>query len=162
MRRPSPRPLTCEQIKGWIADHITRTGSPPTPQSGPVLAAPSETWADIYLALAQRFRGLVEGYSLNQLIGQVLAGRGRPLTTRQVLRWADAHRRRTGCWPTLHDGGVEGQPGEVWADINRALRYGWRGLPPSGGLRLLLKRERVIPLRPTGCPRRTARSGSAS
>ena len=75
--------------------------------------------------------------------------RGRPpkerLTVGQVLRWADAHRERTGAWPTLHSGPVGGAPMETWAAVNAALRFGVRGLPGGDTLHRLLRRERGLP-----------------
>jgi hypothetical protein len=71
-------------------------------------------------------------------------GTKRPkLTVAQVLRWADAHHRRTGRWPGAHSGPVAGAPGEIWRNINGALRQGFRGL--SGGetlAQLLVRHDR--------------------
>jgi hypothetical protein len=76
-------------------------------------------------------------------------GRGRPrLTTQQVLAWADAHHARTGRWPHARSGPVEGAPGESWANLDAALSWGHRGLPPGWSLSRLLvahgrRRDRV-------------------
>jgi hypothetical protein len=63
------------------------------------------------------------------------------LTVTQILRWADAHRGRTGRWPTAATGPVAGAPGEHWAAINSALRFGLRGLPGGDSLAQLLVRH---------------------
>jgi hypothetical protein len=78
-----------------------------------------------------------------------------PLTERQILRWARAHRRRHGTWPAQQSGPVEGVPGERWPNIDHALTAGLRGLPGSSSLARLLaatcgKRNhmRLAPLTP--------------
>jgi hypothetical protein len=63
----------------------------------------------------------------------------RPLTVEQVLAWADAHRARTGRWPSAASGPVLDAPGEHWRAIASALRYGYRGLPYRQSLARLLK-----------------------
>jgi hypothetical protein len=67
-----------------------------------------------------------------------------PLTTAQILRWADAHHRRTGRWPRTTTGPVTGAGGERWFRIDAALRYGQRGLPGGDSLARLLDRERGV------------------
>ena len=47
----------------------------------------------------------------------------------QILKWADAHRRRTGDWPRNDSGPVIGADGEKWVNIDQDLRKGLRGLP---------------------------------
>ena len=66
----------------------------------------------------------------------------RRLTVAQILAWADAHRERTGAWPTLLSGAVDGAPGQTWPAVNAALRFGLRGLPGGDTLHRLLCRER--------------------
>ena len=68
--------------------------------------------------------------------------RGPPLTEGQILAWADAHRARTGGWPSANTGGVAGVPGQSWAAIDEALRRGRRGLPGGDSLARLLDRHR--------------------
>jgi hypothetical protein len=67
---------------------------------------------------------------------------GAPLTTAQVLTWAEAHFARTGRWPHHGSGGVDGAPGQRWAAIDEALRRGLRGLPGGDSLSRLLDRHR--------------------
>lgn len=62
-----------------------------------------------------------------------------PLTTAQILAWADEHRRQTGAWPRARSGPVPGAAGETWAAVNQALYRGLRGLEPGQTLRRLLK-----------------------
>ncbi len=65
------------------------------------------------------------------------------LTIAQILRWADAHRRRTGQWPrgkdtTSPDGSATG----TWCVVDYALYYGRRGLPGGSSLARLLAAKR--------------------
>jgi hypothetical protein len=64
-----------------------------------------------------------------------------PLTTGQILAWADAHRRLTGDWPKATSGPVPGA-GPTWLAVDVALKRGWRGLPGGDSLARLLRRER--------------------
>jgi hypothetical protein len=61
-----------------------------------------------------------------------------PLTVDYVLDLADRHCERTGRWPGVTSGPVEGDPGETWGAIDRALRRGGRGLPAGSSLSRLL------------------------
>jgi hypothetical protein len=70
-----------------------------------------------------------------------------PLTVGRVLAWADAHRQRTGEWPSADSGRVAGQAGQTWAAVEKALSLGLRGLPGGDSLSRLLVRERDAPRR---------------
>jgi hypothetical protein len=68
-----------------------------------------------------------------------------PKTTLQlvdILRWADAHRARTGKWPILSSGPIPDAPGEKWANIDQALRKGLRGCAGGSSLAQLLSAHR--------------------
>ena len=41
----------------------------------------------------------------------------RPLTEEQILAWADTTYERTGEWPQVKSGPVQGVPGETWAGL---------------------------------------------
>ena len=134
------RLLTVTTVLTWADLHHARTGRWPTPDSGPAREAPGETWGNINRSLYEGYRGLPGGSSLDRLLQQ-RRGKGRlrrPLTEAQVLAWADHHRERTGRWPHLRSGPVAGAPGEVWGNIDRALRHGRRGLPGDSSLSWLL------------------------
>lgn len=61
-----------------------------------------------------------------------------PLTTAQILRWADEFYEIRGRWPDLHDGSIDAN--QTWRAVNRALVEGYRGLPGGTTLaKLLLK-----------------------
>jgi hypothetical protein len=71
-------------------------------------------------------------------------GKRRLLTRSQILRWADAHRARTGAWPTVQSGIVHEAPDETWARIGGALIRGFRGLPGGSSLPKLLRKARGV------------------
>jgi Sigma-70, region 4 len=142
-------PVTVEQILRWADDHRARTGSYPSARAGGVLAAPGETWMGLDNALRFGLGGaLPGGDSLSRLL---LRERGKPrhgrprkprgLRPQLVMRWARAHRRRVGAWPTRASGPVAEAPEVTWAEIDRALRKGTRGLPGGDTLAKLLRRE---------------------
>jgi hypothetical protein len=134
--------LTKKQILLWADAHHARTGQWPQIESGAVLDAPGETWSAINNALYSGFRGLPGGSSLPQLLAKARKVRNRAdpprLTEAQILRWAEAHRQRTGKWPGQKSGPVDGAPGETWKNLNQALRNGHRGLPGGSSLVQLL------------------------
>ena len=71
------------------------------------------------------------------------ARRRRPsLTLEQILAWADAHRKRTGDWPTSRSGSIAGVPDVTWWSVSEALIHGYRGLPGGDSLARLLARCR--------------------
>jgi hypothetical protein len=60
----------------------------------------------------------------------------------QVLAWADAHKGRTGRWPSAGSGPVRGVPGQTWPTLDSALAQGLRGLPGGSSLARLLAQRR--------------------
>jgi hypothetical protein len=80
-----PPPLTRQQIVAWARAHHRRTGTWPTPESGPIEDAPGETWKGIEMALVEGRRGLRGLSSLYRLLirhwripGRASAGKDRP------------------------------------------------------------------------------------
>ena len=138
-------PLTVERVLTWADAHRLRTGRWTYARSGPVAGAPGQTWQALNLALTRGCRGLPGGSSLAQALaehrGRRNQARAPRLTARQVLAWADAHRARTGRWPTPLCGPVHGAPGETWRAISSALWAGHRGLPGGETLAQLLRRH---------------------
>jgi hypothetical protein len=59
--------------------------------------------------------------------------RRRPLSVREILRWADAYREATGYWPQPSSGSIPGTVGETWGQVNQALYKGVRSLPGELG-----------------------------
>ena len=93
-------------------------------------------------ALRVGLRGLPGGSSLHRLLVRKRGLRDPlalpPLTEELVRRWAELHRQRTGAWPKYQAGPVANAPGETWAGLDYALRYGKRGLPGGSSLAKLL------------------------
>ena len=140
--------LSVEQILAWADEHHARTGRWPHYYSGVVRAAPRETWTKLSQALREGRRGLPARLTLARLLAKYRGKPSRPargpLSAGCILAWADAHRLRTGAWPSVHSGPVSGAPGENWRAINDALREGRRGLPRGDSLAALLDRERGL------------------
>ncbi len=138
--------LTEEQVLAWADAHHRRTGAWPDSRSGPITGAEGETWSAVCGALHIGRRGLPGGSSLGRLLaerrGVRLPSQLPPLTLRQVRASAQAHRRRTGAWPTPATGPVLEAPGETWQGIHSALCEGHRGLPGGRTLAGLLNRRR--------------------
>lgn len=145
-RKGLPR-LNIKMILKWADLHHDRTGTWPRPSADPIPEAPSETWRAINTALHNGCRGFRGGSSLAQVLEKYRGVRNRKhlpvLTYPKILRWAKAHRARTGEWPREKTGAVVDSPGETWAGINAALRTGIRGLQEGGSsLFLLLSTQR--------------------
>jgi len=144
----SPPPLTEELILAWADAHRERTGRWPHADSGPVSGAPGEDWGAINRALARGGRGLPGRSSLARLLSgsrdRGKAARRPPLSAERVLRWAEAHLRRTGCWPSVDSGRVACAPRESWRAIDAALRAGCRGLPGGGTLAQFLQAQGAV------------------
>jgi hypothetical protein len=138
-------PLTEEEILAWAEAHHERTGSWPTYYLRAVADAPQESWPAINSALRDGGRGLPGGSSLAQLLAAGLGVRTRvavpPLTEGKILRWAKAHKARTGQWPKVQSGPVAGAPGETWLAVDSALREGLRGLAGGDSVARLLARR---------------------
>jgi hypothetical protein len=141
-------PLTLPQILGWADAHRARTGAWPVSTSGTIPDTGGETWHCVNNALRHSRRGLPGGFSLAQLLADQRGARNHldlpRLTIKQLLLWADAHRRRTGKWPKASSGPILCSGGESWRRIDSALRQGVRGLPGDLSLARLLARERNV------------------
>ena len=142
-------PLCEQQILMWADAYHARTGLWPNNRSGPIPEASGENWQGIQNALHLGSRGFPGGSSITRLLVQFRGIRNRknppPLTTAQILTWADNHRARTDSWPSENSGPVAEAPGETWLAISQALRKGTRGLPGGSSLaRLLAEKTAVI------------------
>jgi hypothetical protein len=150
--------LSLVQILAWADAHHARTGDWPSTDSGPVHDNRNERWRNIDNALRYGLRGLAGGSSLARLLAAERSVRNMqrlpPLTEQQIAGWAEAHRQRTGNWPTELAGDIAEAPGEVWVNVNAALRTGKRGLPGGDSLAALLARRRGARNR-TNLPRLT-------
>jgi hypothetical protein len=151
-------PLTVRDILQWADEHLRRAGHWPTSSSGPVADSDGETWNGVDTALHLGRRGLPGGSSLSRLLAQQRGARNPkqlpPLSVPQILRWARAHRRRTGRWPTQASGAIPEAPGESWSAIHSALATGCRGLPAGLTLARVIANQGAVPV-PSSQPRLT-------
>lgn len=145
--RNRPKRLTISMILKLADNHRFYTGEWPSSESGPVIDDPNETWGNINAALVGGFRGLSAGNSIAKLLAKYRGKRNKKdlprLTQGAVVKWAIAHHRRTGKWPTQKDGEVQsrGAEGEKWRNIDSALVHGCRGFPGGSSLAKLLDKH---------------------
>jgi hypothetical protein len=143
--RKSLPPLRVKQILMWADQFFVANGRWPNASDGHVAGAKGETWPAINAALHCGSRGLPGGMSLPRILAQHRDVRNRKdlprLTERHILSWARALHAATSTWPNENSGPVSGANGEVWANINQALRQGLRGLPGGDTLARLLARR---------------------
>jgi hypothetical protein len=149
VRNRGELPMLSESlILKWSDAYYERRGNWPKVLSGPVEGT-TETWMGLNQALDQGSRGLPGGSSLARLLAKHRGVQNRrdlpALSSRQILEWADAHRRRHGRWPTKNSGTVDHVPVETWAGINTALKRGSRGLLGGSSLARLIKEHRGSP-----------------
>ena len=144
--------LTEDEVLEWADAFHARTGEWPNTRSGPIPEAPGETWLLIEAALFLGLRGFDRGRTLARFFAEH-RGRYNPLdrsfSNEQILAWADAHHARTGEWPSVFSGRVEGGGGVTWLALDFALRKGKAGLPGGSSLIQLLAAERGVPMRKT-------------
>jgi hypothetical protein len=153
-RKPKtlPRPpLTEDHVLAWADQYHALTGRWPKKTDGPVRGAPNERWSAIDVALHQGHRGLRGGSSLPRLLAARRGVRNRMalpgFTIRQILRWSDDYRRRTGAWPQRESEprtALPGTNGDTWFAVDGALRTGRRGLPGGSSLAQLLAEHRGV------------------
>jgi hypothetical protein len=149
--RGGPRPvrrdkLTAETILAWADAHHEATGEWPKRESGAIPGSPGNTWEQVYNGLYSKKGGLSSTLRVPKLLAehrQVRRVSGLPpLTTVQILAWADAHQAVHGRWPTNKSGAISGTLGETWRTIDSALRLGHRGLSAGGSLSKFLAAHR--------------------
>jgi hypothetical protein len=138
--------LTINQILAWADAYKAASGDWPRKHSGQVTGT-DETWGGINAALNRGHRGLPGSSSLARLLADHRSVRNimdlPPLTIKQILAWADAHKAATGDWPNLQSGQVTGTD-ETWVGVNHALRIGYRGVPGGSSLAKLLAEHRSL------------------
>lgn len=139
-------PFTEATLLSWADAYYARHGRWPQAVSGPIEAAPGETWLAVETALSAGLRGLPGGSSLAQFLEEHRGVRNRhnlpALTPARILAWADAHHARSGRWPTAASGSITNAPGETWTAVAVALKVGVRGLPGGSSLARLLAEHR--------------------
>ena len=144
--RAAMPPLSVQQILKWADAHCAQTGDWPTIMSRRIAGADHENWAAINAALKLGYRGLPGGSSLVELLAKHRGKRNQhalpPFTIKQILKWADAHYRRTGEWPTQRSGPITRAAHETWIAVEGALKAGLRGLPGGSSIAKLLADHR--------------------
>jgi hypothetical protein len=142
-----PPRLTTKVILRWADAHHRRTGDWPVHDSGAISGVTGETWVAVDAALRIGGRGLPAGSSLARLLEADRGVRNHlslpPLTTQQILAWADAYHTRTGSWPKRASEKIIGTAGETWLSVDSALLLGTRGLPRGSLARLLAEHRSV-------------------
>ncbi len=145
-RRPPLPELPVAQILAWADLWHDACGRWPKRSSGRIPGSLGLNWRMVDNALLYGFRGLPGGSSLAQLLqGQrgVRNIRRLPsLSIDQLLAWADAHRARTGAWPSEDSGAIPEAPGEIWSNVATSLRDGTRGFVGGQTLAQLLAEYR--------------------
>jgi hypothetical protein len=140
-------PLSQKKILRWAQADQQETGEWPNVNSGEVLNAPGERWDLIDNALRVGHRGLPGGSSLLKLLARKLGVRNPlclpPLTEECIIQWAKRHAETTGSRPAYKSGPIADAPGETWAGVDAALRYGKRTLPGGSSLAKLLKLQPI-------------------
>lgn len=140
--------LTVSQILRWADEFYRTTGRwPKNLRTTDVIPGTDDSWATLDAALRSGRRGLRRS-SLAELLEKHRGVRNHykapPLTEKQILQWADQHKKRTGEWPIAESGPVVGVKHEKWASIQAALSQGTRGLAGGDSLSRLLERERGV------------------
>ena len=140
--------LSISRILRWIEAHKRRTGHFPLYTSGPIPESPNDTWLAIDQSLKCGLRGLAGGLTLPRLLRKHYGVRRhlrRPdLSIQQILKWADAHKKRTGKWPKEESGKILGSSGETWRTVQKALYRAQRDLPAGWSLAKLLAKHRRV------------------
>jgi hypothetical protein len=135
--------LSVNQILEWADACHARAGRWPKRHDGKIRGARGESWDTVDLALRTGTRGLAGKSSLALLLSQKRAVRSHlhvpHLTIPQIRKWAKAHRKRHGKWPSRQSGPIPEAPGESWQAVHLALYHGGRGLPGGTTLAGLLK-----------------------
>ncbi len=141
-------PLNTRKIIAWADAHHRRTGKWPRALSGPIPASRGDSWRKVDSALRNGFRGQPGQSSLALLLlrkRSVERYSSLPrLDIKQILAWADRYHVKTGRWPAMASGPIDGTTGETWNKVHASLRFGRRGLPGKSSLAELLRQERGV------------------
>ena len=139
------RDLSIEQILRWADEHRQRTGKWPHPDSGPIHGT-SENWLGMQTALMTGCRGLGCGMTLPALLFQHRNVRNLrdlpPLSTQQILDWADHYYWQNKSWPQCTSGPIPGAHGETWGTVGYALYEARRGFRRRSSLARFLNKHR--------------------
>lgn len=136
--------LSVRQVLRWADAHHARTDRWPTSQSGLIAGTNGETWRGVHNCLVRGARGLPGATTLADLLAKERGYRNvahlPPLSVRRIVRWAGAYLAQHGRWPKRNSGLVPGTR-DTWAQLDDALRRGYRGLPGGSSFARVLKRN---------------------
>jgi len=140
--------LSVAQILKWADEFRRTTGRwPKNSQTADLIPGTDDSWATVDSALRAGRRGLRRS-SLARLLEKHRGLRNHlkapVFTIKQILRWADRHKDKTGEWPVAESGPIIGVKHEKWANVQAALSQGTRGLPGGDSLARLLERKRGV------------------
>ena len=142
-RRPC---FTVHLLSIWCAVYFRKHGKYPTKTSGLIETIDTyagTTWNDINNALRYGLRGIAGGSSLSNFIQQEFDKRNKKrlpeLTEKMIIAWMEEYARIKGYPPKRDAGNVKSAPGEVWNNLDVALKMGRRGLSGGSSLDKLAK-----------------------
>jgi phage-related protein len=145
------RTVSAAMILQWADAHHARTGQWPTVRGNgqkqdPIPESPGDDWRLIDAVMRRQGRGYKGPRSLRALLSKHHGEKYRywlaPLLIKQIVDWAEAHKRRTGEWPTPRSGAIPEAPPNTWSRVNESLIHGKRGLIGGISLNMLLARHR--------------------
>lgn len=139
------RPRTCRAHCGVVAG-VVRSMTAAGPCSTVDFLARRCCRMAVDVAQRHGRRGLPGGSSMALLLAQRprCSPSAAHLAIDRILARADAHRRRTGDWPTAESGAIPRSGGETWMAIDQALKAGSRGLRTRSSLFKLLLKHRGV------------------
>ena len=161
-RRPG---IDVRKLLQWADAHYISHGTWPSCGSGIIPDSDGLTWAVAFKSLRHSKRGAARRRTFERLLAQRRIPKGArapsKLTIAEILKWADDYFSRNGRWPSRQSGGIRGEQGLCWRNIDHMLRRGKRGLPGGSSLKhlLLAERGRVPIPKPTWVPRTSKPGG---
>ena len=142
--------LSITKILALADAHYAKNGTWPVRSSGKINGT-SDKWSSIDTALQKGLRGLEPAGSLAQLLAARRSVENRvdpeALTLVRIKRFIKSFHKAHGEWPTNASDKLPGKSGLTWAQINRALSQGLRGLPGKSSLAKVVAEVRGVPYR---------------
>jgi len=146
-RNPMSLPDLSEAvILQWADEYYNHHRRWPTVKLISIDSAPGETWISIDSSLRNGHRSLPGGSSLARLLaerrGKACRALLPKLAVEQIILWLKTYVAQHGNYPSARSGPIVDAPGEVWKQVDAALREGKRGLPGGSSLSEL-KKQRI-------------------
>jgi len=146
-RKIRVKKLTEHLVAKLVEAHKIRTRHWPRADAGRVHDAAGLTWADVNERLwfgETGCGGQTLGDFIAEHFGVRTASRKPHIRVKQILAWADEHRKRTGEWPKNRRESIGAVPWITWGQLSHALRAGHWGFRRGTTLRRLLEKYRGI------------------